>query len=157
MKKYSILFVALFCFSFFSSSLAQDRGLGIGLIFGEPTGFSGKYWLDDKNAVDAGFGYSLISGSKEMSLHVDYLYHTISSIKLDNQQLPIYYGFGGRLRIKENASDRLGVRGVIGAIYKIKSAPVEIFLEVAPVFTLLPETDLDFDFGLGGRYYFDLH
>jgi hypothetical protein len=50
MKKLSVLFI----FGLFSLNLlAQADGFGVGIILGEPTGLSGKYWLTEKTAVDA--------------------------------------------------------------------------------------------------------
>jgi hypothetical protein len=41
-----------------SMSPAQDKGYGIGIILGEPTVLSVKYWLNNTNALDFGLGFS---------------------------------------------------------------------------------------------------
>ena len=37
-------------------SPAQEIGYGIGIILGEPSELSGKYWLNNTNALDFGLG-----------------------------------------------------------------------------------------------------
>ena len=39
---------ALLC----STVEAQNRGFGLGIIVGEPTGISGKLWIEDRKAID---------------------------------------------------------------------------------------------------------
>src|SRR3990167_3199816 len=51
---------------------AQDSGMAVGLMLGEPSGASGKYWLDSETAVDGGIGYSF---SSAFIFFADYLWH----------------------------------------------------------------------------------
>ena len=46
-----------------------------------------------------------------------------------------------------------GVRGVLGLTYRIPRSPVDMFLEVAPVFFIAPNGDMDIDAGIGARVY----
>ena len=40
-----------------AEGVLRVRGLfGIGVVLGEPTGISGKYWLSEKTAIDGAFG-----------------------------------------------------------------------------------------------------
>ncbi|MBU1097782.1 MAG: hypothetical protein CVV23_12800 [Ignavibacteriae bacterium HGW-Ignavibacteriae-2] len=132
---------------------AQDKNFGLGVIFGEPTGFSGKYWLTDNNALDFGFGYSFLGENSHLSLHGDYLYH-MDGIIQSQFRIPIYYGFGLRLRTAGDDDGSFGVRGVAGVAMFLNELPVDVFFEIVPVFQLLPETGLKFDVAVGGRYYF---
>lgn len=154
MKKSGILPILLLLFVCGQRAAAQDSGAGAGLIIGSPTGISGKYWLNQKNAIDAGVGYSLVSGSEKFTMHVDYIYHIPGLIET-KEDIPVYYGFGGRINAERHESASLGARGVIGAVWFIKKYPVDMFVEAAPVFNLLPETSLDFDIALGARYFFN--
>ncbi|MBP1654509.1 MAG: hypothetical protein H6Q28_1065, partial [Bacteroidetes bacterium] len=43
-----------------SSLLAQDRGFGIGVMAGSPTGLNGKLWVSAENAVDVGLAWSFV-------------------------------------------------------------------------------------------------
>lgn len=133
---------------------AQEKGYGLGLMIGEPTGISGKYWIDEETALSGGLAYSFTSANKGFSFHADYIYH-IPSLIQTNEKIPFYYGFGFRIRTKEKTEGSLGVRGVAGIVWQRNDYPLDIFLEAAPVFKLLPETNLDFDAALGIRYYFN--
>ena len=132
---------------------AQDKGIGAGVILGEPTAISAKFWLGENNAIDAALGYSFDKGEKGISLHSDLVYH-LRSISDAELQFPLYYGFGLRFRAREKTKGNFGVRGVIGILWWNTSPPIDIFFELAPVFKLFPSTELDLDAGLGARYYF---
>lgn len=137
----------------FSSLYSQDKGFGLGVMIGEPTGFSGKYWLSQNNALDFGLAYSFIKPRAAFSLHTDYLFHS-KSIFLDPIHFSTYYGFGVRIHFSNNEKSILGARGVAGLLWMNRAAPFDIFLEFAPVFNLFPETSLHLDCALGARYYF---
>ncbi len=152
-----ILFASISLLFFFQSTiiLSQDKGLGVGVILGDPTGLTAKYWTSELNAVDLGIGYSFMGAGSGLAIHVDYLYHVHSLIKSE-EKLPVYYGFGLRFRFPTNESNVFGVRGVVGILWYPKTMPVEFFAELAPSFRLLPDAALDFSFGIGGRYYLEL-
>ena len=146
---------------FFSASLlvlttftkAQNNGYGAGIMLGEPTGLSGKYWVNDVNALNAGIGWSFLGPNDGFSLHIDYLYHIDNAIQSEFR-FPIYYGFGGRIR-DENSEFGLGFRGVAGILWYGTNYPFDVFFELAPVFKLLPKTALELDIAIGARYYFE--
>lgn len=154
MKKVQFIFASVFLILLFAQNInAQDKGLGLGLMAGEPTGISGKYWVSSTNAFDFGIAYSFAGSNNSFSLHADYLYHLFNAIETE-YTLPVYYGFGARMRTNENSKLGLGARGVIGLALLSDKYPVDFFLEVAPVFQLIPETELNFDIAIGARYYF---
>ena len=140
-----ILFISI-------NSYGQDSGFGIGVMIGEPTGLSAKYWLNDVNALDFGLAYSFVRRNSAVSLHADYLYHAFDIIK-SNYRIPIYYGFGARLRLVSGDDNALGARGVIGVAWLSDRAPFDVFLEVVPVFNLFPSTSLNLDAAIGTRFY----
>lgn len=146
-----LFFVLLFTCA---NNFAQDKNFGIGIILGEPTGLSGKYWISEDKAFDAALAYSFLDDNKSLAFHADYLYH-LNGIIDRHYKMPLYYGFGVRFRLRENKDNSFGVRGVIGLIVYLREAPVDIFFEVAPVFRLLPNTNIDFDIAIGARYFFD--
>lgn len=135
-------------------TFSQDKGFGLGLTLGEPTGFNGKYWVDKDHAIDFGLAYSLGHPIQTFSLHADYLFHRFNLIKSE-VHFPVYYGFGGRIHFGNKEGNTLGARGVVGILWMHHSLPVDLFIELAPVFNLFPETSLHFDFAIGGRYYFE--
>ena len=149
---YLLMFSILLIFSI--SLSAQEKQYGFGVMVGEPTGLSAKYWLNNDNALDFGFAYSFIGSNNGFSLHCDYVYHLNDVIK-SNLRLPLYYGFGARIRAANNAKGNLGARGVFGLLYIPEKIPIDTFIEIAPVFNILPETSLGLDIALGARYYFE--
>ena len=149
-KLFPIIVLILLFFSI--NSYGQDSGFGIGVMIGEPTGLSAKYWLNDINAVDFGLAYSFVRKHSAVSLHADYLYHAFDIIK-SNYQIPIYYGFGARLRLVSDDDNALGARGVIGVAWLSDKSPFDVFLEVVPVFNLFPSTSLNLDAAIGARFY----
>jgi hypothetical protein len=133
---------------------AQDKGLGLGIMIGEPTGFSGKYWLNETNAVDFGLAYSFVHPHSSFSLHGDYLIHLPALITKD-RSFPFYYGFGGRLHIGSSDKPFIGARGVVGILWMSKKYPIDAFFEIAPIFNIFAETSLHLDLAIGARYYLD--
>ncbi len=149
----NILFVIPLAIFLIIDTYPQQKEFGLGIILGSPSGFSGKYWISESNAVDFGMGYSFSGINNATNFHADYLWHNENVIKVD-AKVPIYYGLGGRLKIRPESSSRLGVRGVLGVTYFPMQIPIDLFFEVVPVFNLVPSTELDIEAGLGFRYYF---
>jgi hypothetical protein len=135
-----------------TNARSQDSGFGAGIIIGEPTGFSLKGWLDAKSAIDAGLAWSFVRGSS-FHIHADYLFHSFNVFNT-TEKIPLYFGVGGRIKTSKDSDSRVGVRGVIGVGYFFKDAPVDLFLEVAPVIDLTPATELQINAGFGARYWF---
>jgi hypothetical protein len=153
MKKL-ILLAVFFTLILVGNVIAQDRGFGLGVILGEPTGVSGKLWLSGKSAIDMAAAWSL-SKDNELHLHGDYLVHSFNVIKVEKGRLPIYYGIGGRIRFDDgDGDDNIGVRIPVGMAYIFSGAPLDLFLEVVPILDLAPDTDFDMNAALGMRYYF---
>lgn len=147
-----MLLLVLFTSLLSINILSQEKGFGLGIMIGEPTGISAKYWLNNSTALDFGLAYSLFHSNTSFSLHGDYVIHNYDVIK-SNYKIPIYYGVGGRIRSFSNKT-YLGARGVGGVLYIDKNYPFDAFFEIVPVFNLLPETSLQLDLALGARYYF---
>lgn len=148
-KKIVLFFAFLIIFN--GSSNAQQSGFGLGLIVGEPTGLSGKYWMSPWTAIDGAFAWS-IDKKSGVQLHSDYLWHNYKIISVIKGKLPIYYGLGARLVL---ATDNIfGVRGVVGMNYLFDGTPLDIFLELVPILDLAPKVGFDFNGALGIRYYF---
>jgi hypothetical protein len=134
-----------------TASTSQNKGFGIGIMIGEPTGLSVKNWLSGRTAVDGAIAWSFV---KESSFHVhgDFLLHSFDAIET-KEPLYFYYGVGGRIKASKNDPSRVGVRGVAGVGYLLEAAPVDFFLEVAPIFDLTPATEISINAGIGGRYF----
>ncbi len=132
-------------------SAAQDRGAGLGLILGEPTGVSLKVWTGRRTAIDAAAAWSL-DKSGSFHIHADYLIHDFNLLKTRTGRLPVYYGIGGRIRLEDKT--RVGVRFPIGMSYIFDRAPFDIFIELGPVFDVIPRTEVTLAGFLGFRFYF---
>jgi hypothetical protein len=151
MKKLFSLIILIFILIQFNSH-AQDRGFGLGIILGEPTGVSGKLWTSGTNAFDFGAAWSF-SGDGNLLLQADYVWHIFRLIPVPEGKLPFYVGVGGRVVFSDNA--KIGVRVPLGLDYMFSNAPVDIFVELVPILNLAPSTDFDFNGGIGARYWFN--
>lgn len=147
--KYAII---LFSLIFITSLHAQHRGIGLGIIVGEPTGISFKYWTSSTTAFDAALAWSFIDEGA-FHIHADYLLHSFYLITVPEGKLPFYYGIGGRL--KTSGDTRFGVRVPVGLDYLFQTTPIDIFLEVVPILDLTPKTDFKINAALGARYFFN--
>ena len=126
---------------------------GIGIIIGEPTGISAKFWTSDNNAFDAALAYSF-SDKDHLYLHINYLHHNVS--QLDNVGIPWYWGIGGNVRYNEKANDevKLAARVPIGLNYMLESMPSEAFIEVSPALDVVPKVGFSMGAAIGFRFYF---
>ena len=141
-----------------SANARTQDDFGIGIILGEPTGLSLKYWIDEEIAVDGALAWSY-SENDSLQLHGDYLVHNYDVLELD--EMPVYYGVGARLKFKDddgrgrNENDAMfGIRFPLGITYLFEDAPLDLFFELVPVLDLSPDVDLDINAALGLRFYF---
>jgi hypothetical protein len=130
---------------------AQERVFGLGILIGEPTGVSWKYWVSGENALDGGLAWSF-RHSGYAHVHVDYLWHFAGAIPRAEGLIP-YVGIGGRLAAGRG-DGILGVRIPVGLAYWARRVPIEAFLELAPILDLAPATELAANGGIGVRFYF---
>lgn len=151
MKHCILVVIALILCS--TLSQGQNKGFGAGIILGEPTGLSGKYWLSNRTAVDAGLAWSFLKGGS-LHIHGDYLWHVFDALKIEKETIPLYFGLGGRLKLGGKDGGRLGVRIVGGVDFLVHTVPLDIFLEVAPIMDLVPATQLGLNGGIGVRFFF---
>ncbi|MBN1884299.1 MAG: hypothetical protein JW876_02085 [Candidatus Krumholzibacteriota bacterium] len=123
----------------------------IGVILGEPSGLSYKYWTAWNAAVDFGLAWSF-GNDGNVHIHADYLLHNFDFFEDDLENFPLYAGIGGRVRLDDDA--RIGLRIVVGAEYILEDTPLAFFFEIAPILDFAPETEADVNGGLGLRYVF---
>jgi hypothetical protein len=137
-----------------SPAAAEEKRFGLGLIVGEPTGVSGKYLLGEENAIDLAVAWNL-SGDNDFTLHADYLWNKSDLIQVGSEKMLFYFGVGVRMELRDNKSDKFGVRVPIGVSYRFVDPKfLELFGEVAPVVDLAPSTKMDLNVGIGARFYF---
>lgn len=134
--------------------------LGAGLILGEPTGVSLKYYLGDDTAIDAALGGAFIG--KGVQVHADFLWHPWVLEQKPSFSLPAYIGIGARVLDRNGGGGdqdhvRIGARGVVGLLFDFTEVPLDVFLEAAGVADFRTKGDrfgLDINLGAGVRYYF---
>jgi hypothetical protein len=145
---FSLLFVCTY-------AQAQDKGFGVGLVLGEPTGISMKIWTGPTKALQFALAWrneDSFLGSR-VTISGDYLWHSFDAIH-STYRFPVYYGVGGTFTSGRPQSDILGVRGVVGIGFWPRKVPLDVFLQVVPTLVLTPSTSVDVNVGLGVRYFF---
>lgn len=134
-------------------NLSLDKKFGVGLMLGEPTGASFKYWLSDVAAIDGVVGISL-DDDEDFAVHADYLYHLNDVIELDENRMTVYFGGGPRFKARDRRDDLFGIRTVGGVAYIFDDVPVDVFFEAGPIFDVSPDFDVRYTVGIGARYWF---
>mgnify|MGYP006288382551 FL=1 len=143
---------------------AQTDGVGLGASIGvtnnvgfaNPVGFAGKGWLSDRQAI-AGMSSFFIGSENQQSywiLQGDYLFHNFNELQVEEGYLALYVGAGAQFTVLEDTDNQFGIRAPIGADYILGSAPIDIFVEVAPTLNVTDPTSLRFDGAIGFRYFF---
>ena len=145
---------------------AQSEGIGVGASIGvsngqgpgtvNPVGVTAKGWISDRQAL-AGMSSFFIGSEGVPSYWViqgDYLFHNFNELEVDEGYLALYVGAGAQFTILEDTDNQFALRGPVGADYMLGSAPVDIFVEVAPTLNVTDPTSLRFDGAIGFRFFF---
>ena len=155
----ALLMIVLLCAA---RDVRAQGSFGFGLVIGEPTGLAWKYKINHLNAVDGAIGFSPFD---RFRTHIDYLWR---SYPFDEQHLALHYGLGGAIAFgrsgffivergdhvfESSENTGIGARVVVGLTYDVPRSPVDLFVEVAPVFVLAPGAGMDLDAGIGARIY----
>jgi hypothetical protein len=125
----------------------QGGPLAIGLVVGEPTGFSGTDFLArDAHAIDVGIGFG--SGYYDdhgVRIHADFLWHPSVLASNSTFVMPVYVGIGGLYGSHRNRNhdnhNRLGPRVPVGLDMYFRGAPIDIFFEMALAMNLFGSID----------------
>jgi hypothetical protein len=127
---------------------------GAGVIVGEPIGASVKYFFNDAVAIDGALGWSLHDHT-DIYMHSDVLWHNYDLIPVSQGRLPVYFGAGGLLRLRNSGEDdQFGIRVPVGVSYLFDNAPVDIFAEIGPALDLTPSLRGEITGGVGIRFWF---
>ncbi len=128
-----------------------EDGFGIGFVLGAPTGLSASLPIGSHNALNATLGYKL-GDSPNLYTQASYVWIAKDIIPVDVGSVSVYYGPGAFVLASRDAA--LGIQAIGGIDYRFATAPVQVFLEIGPGITLLPDTSPHLGAGLGVRYYF---
>ncbi len=155
------------------SNFEANKTFGLGLMFGDPTGLSGKYFLGPDTALDFGIGgagWAHRYYGTALQIHVDHLWHPVSLTSADAFELPLYFGIGGRLLFFDYYDDpgrdryddvvALGVRVPVGISFDFNNIPLDIFAELAVIIDFFVNDyyhrlGVDGNGAIGIRYYFN--
>ena len=151
MKK--ILFIAASIMFIISFSCSQDKDFGLGIMVGEPTGISAKWWISHTSAFDAGLAWSFMNDGS-LHMHGDYLWHNFDLV---SPKIPFYIGIGGRIKFKNNKSlteEKIGIRIPVGLDFFINEPTADVFVEIVPLLDLTPKSVLTINGAVGFRYFF---
>ncbi len=148
-----IIFLLMTLFSM--STFANNQ---IGFILGSPTGLSYKRDLGNNKSIDAALAYSL-RDQESLVVHSTYLFEKEYQFDIEKvATLFAYFGVGLRLAIidegKHNDDISMGFRFPLGLTYDLNSPNIQIFSELSAVTNFIPDTDIDFDLGIGARFKF---
>lgn len=142
----------------------RNKDFGFGIILGEPTGGTVKFWLNRENAITASIGASYFGSPR---LGADYLWHfdafSSSVVKLyAGPGLAIGFGEGkgfwykegkDRFWVREGSETGFAFRGIFGVNVVPRNTPLEIFFELGPLVGVTPDFGSAFDAAVGVRFY----
>ncbi len=164
MKKRLILFsIILMIFFYYSDSLAQSpegKDFGFGIMVGDPTGATLKFFTHRDNAFVIDLGASYFGSPR---IGVDYLWQFNA---FNSNIANLYAGAGGTIGfgkgngfyyrdkyIREKNNVGLGARGIFGVNFIPPNTPLEVFFEIGVLLALTPDFGSSADIGLGMRFY----
>jgi hypothetical protein len=151
---FAILTVLFLATTAATTAAQEEKKVGLGFIVGEPTGIDLKMWIGGDNALEFGLAWSL-SDDEDLHIQGDYLWHRFDLIDLDNSdQLPLFFGIGGRIILRDEGDDIVGIRFPVGLDYIFTNYPFDIFVEIVPILDLAPDTDFDLEGAIGARFWF---
>lgn len=134
----------------------QSKRFGLGIVVGEPTGFTAKYWLSPVNSLNAAIAWSVFDDNsfEAFYIHIDHVFYYYDLFRVQSGKAPVFIGVGGRFYFPRHDDTKIGFRIPMGLAYMFEQVPIEIYGEIAPVINIVPETDVDLDGGVGFRYFF---
>lgn len=128
--------------------------LGLGLFLGEPTGVDLKIGLGNRSGLDLLFGVDTLRDGRAGYGHLTYL---VTPLVAQGQSVtvPLRLGIGAAL-FGPGDDLRFGVRAPFELGLRLRSAPLEIYGEIALLLLFVdPASDLEVDVqgGIGFRLY----
>jgi len=158
LKTHHIVACAVLLLAASSNAFAASFNKSLGIVVGDLTGISFKYWTGkgarsgQNHAYDIGAGWNIGRNNVDIQLKADYVVHKPDLIPVEVGKALFYYGLG--VRAVTGRDQHLGVRIPIGINYLVQNEPFDAFLEIAPVMRIFPSTSPDLSIGLGVRYQF---
>jgi hypothetical protein len=129
-------------------SAAPPGKAGLGLVFFEPTGLTGKIWMSRSVAIAGALGWSA-EKDHYLHLHFDFLFYRHRLTSDRNLDLDFYFGAGGKLVFRD--FDNAWLRLPLGLDFLLRKSPLNFFFEIVPSSNL---SDLKIFGAIGFRYLF---
>ncbi len=160
-----IILIMVLMLPYESKSFApKGKKFGVGIILGEPTGLTAKYWTTNDNAFDFSLGNSYLG---TLRLGVDYLFHfnafnsNVTSIYAGpgiaigfGRSSGVLYNNQGKAWYRSDDNVGLGTRGLVGVNIIPKKTSIEFFGELGVLVGFNPTTYTNVEGAIGLRYYF---
>ena len=124
--------------------------LGLGIVFGDPTGLSGKYWIDGRTSFDGVLGVGF-NRHGHFTICVDWTHHWADLTPVQEGRFLLGVGVGPIISLGSRPDVGMRFKGL--ADYQFDEAPIGVFLELAPGVTIL-DPGLEIMGGIGVRWYF---
>lgn len=144
----------------------KGNAFGFGLMGGEPSGITIKYFTSKENAFDAYLGSSYFG---KLRIGGDYLWHFNafnSNIVKMHAGIGAAFGFGRGEGFfyknnkkdkfyywEDNSSVGIATRALVGIDIVPRNTPIEIFFELGPLVGISPSFGSNFEGALGIRFY----
>jgi hypothetical protein len=129
----------------------KARGdIGLGLVVGEPTGLSAELGLGGRSSLALAVGLDAFEGSG-FYVHLDYLMRLGYLARWSSSSLVPYVGLGG---VVKGGDAHVGARVPFGLSLEFRTAPVQIFGELALRVMVVPDLDVGVGGAIGFRYFF---
>lgn len=162
-KVFWVLLFLLLAFNESYSFSPKGKTFGFGIMLGEPTGLTGKYWLEKDKALAFALGNSYLGN---LRIGADYLFHFNA---FESRIVNLYAGPGMAMGLgdsggwwykdkkekwyKDRGEIGIGIRGVCGINIVPKNSPLEIFIEAGLMIGIVPGLYSNFEGAAGIRFY----
>jgi hypothetical protein len=131
---------------------AARADVGLGIFVGEPTGLDLKIDIEQRSALDFVLGLSSFRDGRVNYGHFTYLVTPFIG-RGRSVLVPLRLGIG--VAVYDVARDvDVAVRAPLELGFRFRSAPIELYGEIALVIPFVRDVRADLDGGLGFRIYF---
>ena len=145
-----------------------NKTFGLGLELGTPSGLTGKYFLNESNALQFGVGWYNGYYRDYYGYHIygDYLWHPVSLVSASAFELPLFIGVGLQFEDFEDRRNRVydtatgfGIRIPVGLAFDFNNVPLDIFFQLVPSFNFYSgyrdSSGFWIDASIGIRFWFN--
>jgi hypothetical protein len=129
-----------------------EGGVGLGIFVGDPFGLDLKIDLQRRSALDVVIGVNTIRDGRTDYGHLTYLVTPVIGHGR-SVAVPLRLGIGVAVFNVRNDVD-VGVRAPLEVAFMFRSAPIELYGEIALLVPFVHDVEADLQGGIGFRIYF---